>query len=248
MVMKSPAKRVRFPAVGGAGRIPADFLRSSAQRTLESAPVHLDEDAAEYGRMIDRHAWLLNRPFVEMLSSLGLGAGKVLDVGTGPGWIPIQLALRRPKWEVWALDASEDMLELGRRNAVKAGVGERVHFVNGDARSLPFETGEFDLAASHFMLHHMDEPGPVLDEMARVVRGGGRVIVKDLARQPLWKAKLLLAFSKLVLGYSPEQMRMYRESLDSALTLEDVRSLLPRTRLSMASVRGFRGLDFVITA
>jgi hypothetical protein len=74
------------------------------------------------------------------------------------------------------------------------------------------------------------------------------VIVKDLARQPRWKAKLLLAFSKLILRYSPEQMRMYRESLDSALTLKDARALLRRTRLSMAKVRSFRGLDYVISA
>jgi ubiquinone/menaquinone biosynthesis C-methylase UbiE len=217
-------------------------------RTLESAPVHVDEDAAEYDSMVRRYAWLLNRPFVDMVAELGLVSGRVLDVGTGPGWIPIELALRKPGWEIWAVDASEDMLAQARRHAAEAGVADRVHFVHGDATRLPFEAGEFDVVLSHFMLHHIERPGILFDELARVVRGGGRILVKDLVRQPRWKAWLLLAFSKLVLGYNEEQMKMYRESLGSALTVAELRRELAGSRLSMAGVRGFRGLDFVVEA
>ncbi len=248
MVRRSSAKSTCLDEDSRVGGTAADLREIWRGRVLESAPVHTDEDAGEYGKMIDRYAWLLNMPFVKMLAAQGLGTGRVLDVGTGPGWIPIQLALRHPGWEIWALDASEDMLELGRRHACAAGVAERIHFVKGDATSLPFENGEFDMAISHFMLHHTKHPGAFFDEMARVVHGGGRIVIKDLVRQPRWKAKLLLAFSKLVLGYNREQMRMYSESLDSALTFKEVRSGLARSRLSMASVRSFRGLDFVVTA
>jgi ubiquinone/menaquinone biosynthesis C-methylase UbiE len=248
MLMRKDAKYICLDESPSGDGVEADFRKVWRGRVLESAPVHTDEDAGEYGKMIDSYAWLLNKPFVDMLSALGLVNGRVLDVGTGPGWIPIQLALRHPGWEIWALDASEDMLDLGRRHAVAAGVAERIHFMKGDAASLPFENGEFDLAVSHFMLHHMEHPETVFDEMARVVHGGGRIVIKDLVRQPRWKAKLLLAFSKLVLGYSREQLRMYSESLDSALTVKEVRSGLTRSRLSMASVRGFRGLDYVVTA
>jgi len=224
--------------------------RFSAERlrVLESSPVHVDEDAVEYDRMVRRHAWLLNRPFVNMVAGLRLETGRVLDVGTGPGWIPVELALRKPGWEIWALDASEDMLSRARRHAEEAGVAGRVHFIHGSATDLPFEAGHFDLVLSHFMLHHIERPAALFDELARVARGGGRIVVKDLVRQPRWKSRLLLAFSKLVLGYNAEQMKMYRESLASALTVRELRRELARSRLSMAGVSGFRGLDFVVTA
>ncbi len=227
---------------------PGERFRREALRVLESSPVHVDEDAVEYDRMVRRHAWLLNRPFVNMVAGLRLETGRVLDVGTGPGWIPVELALRKPGWEIWALDVSEDMLARARRHAAEAGVADRVHFVHGNATELPFEAGHFDLAVSHFMLHHIERPAELFDELARVTRGGGRIVIKDLARQPRWKAALLLAFSKLALGYSGEQMKMYRESLGSALTVRELREELRCSRLSMAAVRGFRGLDFVVSA
>jgi len=215
---------------------------------MESSLVHLDEDAAEYDAMVRRHARLLNRPFVDMLARVGLERGRVLDVGTGPGWIPIELALRRPGLEIWALDASPDMLAQAGRHAAEAGVSDRVHFVPGSATELPFADGEFDLSVSHFMLHHIERPAAFFDEMARVTRGGGRIVIKDLVRQPAWKARMLLAFSRLALGYSEAQMRMYRESLASAMTAGEIRRALAGSQLSMAGVRGFRGLDVVITA
>lgn len=231
-------------------RHPHCYLRPlfTRRRVMESAPIHVDEDAAEYDAMVMRHAWLLNRPFVDMLGKLGLERGRVLDVGTGPGWIPIELALRNPGWEIWAVDASPDMLDRARQHAEDAGVSDRVCFVSGGATQLPFDDGHFDLTISHFMMHHIEHPIDFLDEMARVTRGGGRIVIKDLLRQPRWKTRLLLAFSKFVLGYSEPQMNMYRESLDSAMTINEMRDVLAASKLSMASVRGFRGLDMVITA
>lgn len=196
--------------------------------------------------MIRRHAWLLNRPMVTMLSRTGLCRGRVLDIGTGPGWIPTEMAVRHPDWEIWAVDPSPAMLARARCAARSAGVTERIHFVEGDATPLPFEAGAFDLVYSHFTLHHLPRPETLFDEAARVTRGGGRILIKDLLRPLRWKENLLLAFSSLFLGYTPEQLRLYRESLHAALNLQEVRAALKSSRLCMARVSGFRGLDFVI--
>ena len=230
-------------------RLPVERVAHSL-RVLESCPVHVSDEAVEYDRMVRRHAWLLNRPFVDMVSKAAgaLRSGRVLDVGTGPGWVPIELALRHPGWEIWAVDASEDMLFRARPHAAEAGVSDRVHFVHGDATDLPFEAGSFDIVLSHFMLHHIERPAELFNEFARVARGGGRIFVKDLLRQPRWKAWGLLAFSRLVLGYNEEQLKMYRESLASALTVAEVRQQLGASRLCLAEVRGFRGLDYVVRA
>src|SRR5208337_2951091 len=70
------------------------------ERVLECSPIHQGQEATAYDAMAQRHAWLFIRPFVRMVSQLGLTQGRVLDLGSGPGWIPIELARRHPAWEI----------------------------------------------------------------------------------------------------------------------------------------------------
>lgn len=121
----------------------------ASPRVLETHPVHEAQEAAEYENMIDRHAWLLNRPMVELLTRTRLTRGRVLDIGTGPGWIPIELALRHPRWEIWAVDPSGDMLARSAAAARRRGVADRIHFIKGNAGELDFKPGMFDLVYSH---------------------------------------------------------------------------------------------------
>jgi SAM-dependent methyltransferase len=81
--------------------------------------------------------------------------------------------------QVAGVDLTPEMLETGRRRLAGAGVGN-VLLQEGNASSLPFVDGSFDLAYSRFALHHVEDPLAVLAESARVVRGGGRVAVIDL--------------------------------------------------------------------
>ena len=212
---------------------------------LESNAIHVSDEAAAYDAMISRHGWLLNRPFIDLVSGCGLERARVLDLGTGPGHVPIALARRHSGWEIWAVDASADMLERGRGYAREAGVGDRIHFLQADVTDLPFPAGEFDLVVSNFTLHHIDHPEAFFDEAARMMRDGGKVILKDLLRPSAWKARLLLTFSKHVLRYTDLQLRLYRESLAAALTLEEVRAALRRSRLA-TQVRRMRRVDFVV--
>src|SRR6185436_718980 len=74
------------------------------------------------------------------------GDERVLDVGTGTG--AVALALAPLVREVIGLDESEDRLALARD-----GAPENVSFVAGDASSLPFEIGAFDLVTCVRTLH-----------------------------------------------------------------------------------------------
>jgi release factor glutamine methyltransferase len=77
------------------------------------------------------------RPATELLvqravEAIGDEAKRVADVGTGSGVIGVTLAVRRPQIEVWATDLSSEAVELARRNAVRHGVADRVHILEGD--------------------------------------------------------------------------------------------------------------------
>jgi release factor glutamine methyltransferase len=57
---------------------------------------------------------------------------RIADVGTGSGAIAVALAARKPNVEIWAIDTSEEAVELARENAERLGVADRVHVVQGD--------------------------------------------------------------------------------------------------------------------
>jgi release factor glutamine methyltransferase len=77
------------------------------------------------------------RPATERLVRAALeridgGRKRVADVGTGSGAIGVALAANKPRIEVWAVDTSPAAVELARRNAVRNGVADRVHVLQGD--------------------------------------------------------------------------------------------------------------------
>ena len=70
--------------------------------------------------------------------------GAILDIATGTGDLAILLARAVPAATVTGVDLSEGMLEVGRRKAVKAGLGDRITFRSADALALPFPDNSFD--------------------------------------------------------------------------------------------------------
>jgi ubiquinone/menaquinone biosynthesis C-methylase UbiE len=92
---------------------------------------------------------------------------RFLEVGCGTGWFAARVE-RELGAEVVAVDQSARMVEL----AGEAGIDARV----GDVQELPFADGEFDCVAANWMLYHVSDLDRGLAEIARVLRGGGRLV------------------------------------------------------------------------
>lgn len=142
------------------------------------------EQALRHVALVNR--WLGARRALVRHLSWGLPAGRsrVLDVGTGSADLPIAVArwaLRsgRPI-RIAAVDRHAATLAVARRRT--AGVPD-IWTARADGLRLPFREGAFDLALLSMTLHHMDESAlvPMLEELARVARGG-RVLVAELRR------------------------------------------------------------------
>lgn len=108
-------------------------------------------------------------------------AGRVLDVGSGPGILAVRLAGIAPQLIVIGVDISPDMVERARSRAAVSNVGDRVSFVVGDVGQLPYGDGDFDMVVSTFSMHHWPDPARGLAEIYRVLKPGGVACIYDIS-------------------------------------------------------------------
>jgi SAM-dependent methyltransferase len=104
------------------------------------------------------------------------GGESVLDLGCGAGHTALALAPNAA--QIIALDVTPEMLEVAQQLAGARGI-TNISFRRGDATVLPFAAESFDLVTSRYSAHHYSDPAKAIDEVARVLRRGGRFILVD---------------------------------------------------------------------
>jgi ubiquinone/menaquinone biosynthesis C-methylase UbiE len=115
------------------------------------------------------------------MAQVGPGS-RVLDVGCGGGQHAVHIGTRRPDVRVVGLDLSPELVRRSRRLAAKAGVTDRVEFVQGDALNLDFSDEYFDHVYCAGSIKHWPDQRRGLDECLRVLRPGGRFLVMEADR------------------------------------------------------------------
>jgi ubiquinone/menaquinone biosynthesis C-methylase UbiE len=118
------------------------------------------------------------RQAAQLTGGLPSGAD-VLEVAPGPGYLSIEIA-RLGRFRVAGLDISHSFVEIASEGARRAGVS--VDFRHGNAESLPFDTGSFDLIVCQAAFKNFARPVSALDEMHRVLRDGGTAVIQDMSR------------------------------------------------------------------
>lgn len=104
---------------------------------------------------------------------------RVLDVGSGPGTITIDLAQRVSPGQVTGLDAAADVVEKATALAQERGV-DNVAFGVGDAYALDAPDGAYDIVHAHQVLQHLGRPVDALREFRRVLAPEGIVAVREV--------------------------------------------------------------------
>ena len=124
------------------------------------------------------------------------------DLGCGTGQLTETIApyVRR----VIAVDGSSDMLDAARRRLAEAA---NVELRQGDLESLPLGDGELDVAMLSLVLHYSPDPGRALQEIARVLRPGGRLLVVDM--QPHEREEYQQQMGHVWLGFSEKQISRF---------------------------------------
>ena len=114
----------------------------------------------------------------------------VADLGAGEGLIS-QLLARRAR-QVWCIDNSPRMVEVGSELARKNGLANLAYKL-GDIEQVPLPDQSVDLAILSQALHHARHPQTAVNEAARILRPGGQLLVLDLNEHHFEKARELYA-------------------------------------------------------
>jgi len=191
-------------------------LDALGERTWSALPeaeraARYDKIAAGYDRLVssnlyNRVVWGVPRARYETCFEAAFaaaGAGPLLDAGCGSAVLTAPVYQRVPVQAV-LLDLSRGMLELAATRV------PALPLVQADLRELPFQDATF-AAALHFGIAHvLDDPAPVLAELARVVRPGGEVHVACLVRSGRWLGdawlRLLQASGEVAPARTAEQV------------------------------------------
>lgn len=176
----------------------------------------------------------LDNTLVDQVISLGPPRGLLVDLGTGPGGIPLKLAKRCPALRVIGVDRSANMLRAARRAAAEQGLAGRAHFLLADVHRLCFPDASVDWLLSNSLLHHLRNPGEVFNELARVVKPQGLVLVRDLRRPSRFFFPLHVRWHGRY--YSGLMKKLYRDSVRAAYTDRELADLLRSSSLANARI------------
>jgi SAM-dependent methyltransferase len=131
--------------------------------------------------------------------------GRLLDVGCGTGFI-IDIAA----------DVFDDVRGIDLTPAMLARVPRRsnVHVYCGDAASLPFSAGDFDVVSAYSFLHHLQDLEPVMDEIHRVLRPGGCLYADLEPNRHFWQNVMAVRDAA---GQSASASALARDEVESVL-------------------------------
>lgn len=146
-----------------------------------------------------RNPWIAD----QLVRSFGARPVRVLDLGCGAGFLSNFLAARGH--EVTGLDLSTENLVVARaRDATRSA-----HYVQGDALSLPFPDGRFDVVCAMDLLEHVEDPAQLLGEAARVLAPGGLLVFHTFNRT--WQANLVVVKGvSWFVSNTPEDLHVHR--------------------------------------
>ncbi|MCC6187540.1 MAG: class I SAM-dependent methyltransferase [Anaerolineales bacterium] len=158
---------------------------------------------------------------------------EVLDICCGTGYIGNAVQAQR----VVGIDLSLPMLRVNQQKQRRTGRGS--HLVNGNIRTLPFQSGQFEEVYFTLAAHEFPDLEDVLREVHRVTRPGARLTVYDLYEtpNPLYRLMLHTFYYYLV-----EQRCMW------VYTPEGWRALLERVGFRLASLQAPYGPSALVQA
>lgn len=141
---------------------------------------------------------ILRQRFLDEIGQYLPARGRVLDIGCGFGLFSLYYASVAPTLKLRGLDFNPRRIAMARRAAARLGLTNVIYEVQ-DARDYRAD-GDYDAAYMLDIVHHVEEESvrPLLEQLAKAVRSGGRLIIKDVDTRPAYKRWFTHALDRLM--------------------------------------------------
>jgi 2-polyprenyl-3-methyl-5-hydroxy-6-metoxy-1,4-benzoquinol methylase len=156
--------------------------------------------------------------------------GHVLDLGCGPGDIPIRFARALPHCRITAVDASAPMVRLGEEAVQQAGLSDRITFRCERFQDLA-GANIADAGVSNSLLHHVPNPLQFWHKLRTLVKHGSPVLIMDLLR-PESPEEAQAIVDRYAAGAPDILRRDFYNSLLAAFTEDEIGAQLARMNLT----------------
>ena len=173
-----------------------------------------------------------NQGFVDLFREYfpDFAEGMIIDLGCGPGDIPIRFARALPTCRVTGVDASAPMVKLAEEAAAEADLSARVSFRCERFQDIP-GANLADAVVSNSLLHHLPNPLQFWNRLRQLVKPGSPVLVMDLLRPESPEAAQAIV-DEYATGEPDILRRDFYNSLLAAFTEDEITSQLARMNLT----------------
>lgn len=176
-----------------------------------------DTEWQEFFNSYDNYRYRTEPHILRCLDSVGFDGKRVLEIGLGQGADSEQIIRRGGKWN--GLDLTQEaVMRLARRLGLRRLPHEAIK--QGSALAIPFADDHFDIVYSHGVLHHIPDIAKAQQEIARILKPGGRLVMMLYARHSLnyWLMIFLLRRIGLIFLYylKPDIGGIYGEHIKNA--------------------------------
>jgi ubiquinone/menaquinone biosynthesis C-methylase UbiE len=178
------------------------------------------EQHARWAKMASRLTYApFARKMVESLAPMESGS-TIVDLGTGPGILSIELHKLLPQAKIIGMDLSSDMLDIARKNAHEAGMSNFETRL-GKAEEIPIESNSVNLVVTQSSFHEWEDQRKGLSESFRILKPGGSLILKDYNRSWLsgWRRGLFKFLLTMVGESYQDHVEMFKFTFDQAADL-----------------------------
>jgi len=151
-----------------------------ASKTIYDSLFDSPEFANRYYQEHTRMARKLGLKYFRKLIKHGFIKGKILDVGYGFGGTLLVLARNFPESEFIGVDLSKPLLEIARKTSSELELADRSEFLKQDVHELQFEDNSIDVILNLNMVHLVNDPVQMLNEIERVLKLEGQFFIKDI--------------------------------------------------------------------
>ena len=146
--------------------------------TTEHIPA---EAASTYTKLAEVYGQAYYQSVARIVLERLAPGSRLLDVGTGPGFLPLSIASQSNTAEIHAFDYTEELVRNGRNHATRRGFTDRISFFVGDCYRIPVPDESYSFLTSTGVLHTLTDPDRALREWYRVLEPGGIAWVFDPA-------------------------------------------------------------------